>query len=73
MLDHGPEDVLLGREVEVERALGDPGAGGDVVQPRGGEALFGERRHRCGDDLVGPVGLATFELRLSGGGHRSRQ
>lgn len=72
MFDHGPEDVFLGREVEVERPLGDPGAGGDVVQPRGGEALLGEDLHRRGDDLVRSVGFAALELRLSGGKHLSR-
>ena len=51
LADDGAEDVLLGLEIEIERALGDAGAGRDLLDPRAGKALFGEhaaaRPRRC--------------------------
>jgi hypothetical protein len=64
---HRPEQVLLGLEIEIERALRDPGPGGDVVQPRGREALLGEHLQRRGDDLAGPGFTASSPLGLAGG------
>ena len=62
---HGAEQVLLGREVEVDRALADAGRGGDVLQLGRGVAAFGERGEGGGDDLAGPGVLAA------GAGHAS--
>ncbi len=63
---HRPEQVLLGLEIEIERALRDPGPGGDVVQPRGGEALLGKHRQGRGDDLAGPGLAASSPFGLAG-------
>ena len=55
---HRQEQVLLAGEVHVDRALGDPGAGRHVVQPRGGEAFEGELLQRGLEDEARPLGLA---------------
>ncbi|MCP5412489.1 MAG: hypothetical protein H6924_10240 [Alphaproteobacteria bacterium] len=36
------EQRRLAAEVQIDRALGDTGAGGDIVHPRRGKALFGK-------------------------------
>ncbi len=56
--DHGLEQLLLAREVQIERALADAGAGGDVVEPGGAEAALGEDLERGVDDLGGSRVLA---------------
>jgi hypothetical protein len=67
LFHHRSEDVLLGGEIEIDGPLGDPGPGGDVVQPRGGEPLFSEDLEGRRNDLLWPVGLAAFELGFSSG------
>jgi len=57
--------VFLGREVQVEQALGDPGPPGDVVQRGGGDAL-GQEQGPAGREEVG----AALFGRL-GSGHRT--
>ena len=59
LADDGAEQVLLGREVEVDRAFADAGGGGDVFQLGGGEAAVGEQTQRCLDDLAGAGFLAA--------------
>jgi len=51
-----PEQLLLAREVQVDRALGDPGPGGDLIEGRAGNAGFAEDSERCFEDLAGPIG-----------------
>ena len=63
---HGPEDVLLGLEVEIERALRDAGPLRDVLQLGGCEPLLREDRQRRLHDLGRPVGLAPAEFRFAG-------
>src|SRR6266545_2163628 len=46
-------------EVEVDRALGDAGATGDIFELRGREPAVGKDFERRGDDLLGPSVLAT--------------
>ena len=53
------EQLLLAVEVEVERALADAGAGGDVLDPGGGEAASGEALQRRSKDLLRPRLLAA--------------
>ena len=55
----GAEQVLLGGEVEVDRALADPGGGSDVLQLGRGVAAFSERGEGGSDDLAGPRVLAA--------------
>ena len=52
----GAEHVLLGLEIEIERALGEAGAARDL-HPRPGEALLGGGERR-GDDVARPLLLA---------------
>ena len=59
LADHGAEQVLLGREVEVDRALADAGGRGDVLQLGRGVAAFGERGEGGGDDFTRPGVLAA--------------
>src|SRR5258706_15476610 len=61
--DDRSKEVFLGFEVQVERALRDARATGDVVQARGGEALLDENRESRRDDLAGPLTLATTPAR----------
>ena len=42
LLEHGERELLLGGEVEVERALGEPAAGDQLGQRGVGVAAFGE-------------------------------
>ena len=53
------EQLLLAVEVEVERALADPGAGRDVLDPGRGEAALGETLERRRQDLLRPRLLAA--------------
>ena len=55
----GAEQVLLGREVEVDRALADAGGRGDILQLGRGVAALGERGERGGDDFTGSGVLAA--------------
>ena len=67
LADDGAEQFLLGREVEVDRALADAGGGGDVLQLGGGEAAFGEQA-QCGvDDFAGAGGFAPGAAAGRGG------
>ena len=52
------EQALLVAEVEIDRALGDAGAAGDVVEAGRGKAGGGEFFERGGEDRVAPVGLS---------------
>ena len=56
---HRAEQVLLGREVEINRALADARGGGDILQLGRGIAALGERGERGGDDLAGTGILAA--------------
>ena len=60
--DRGPDQFLEHRflvlEVQVDRALGDAGAPGDVVEPRRGKAARDEFIHRRLDDRRAPLGRA---------------
>jgi hypothetical protein len=40
LFDDRPEELLLGLEIQVERALGDAGPRGDLVEARRGEPLL---------------------------------
>ena len=69
---HRLEQVFLAGVVQVQRALADAGARGDVVEPRGGVALLDELVE-CGiEQLAGAGLLAAFPARRlharSGGG-----
>ena len=55
----GAEQILLGREVEVDRALADAGGRGDVLQLGRRVAALGERGEGGGDDLAGSGILAA--------------
>ena len=48
------EQALLVAEVEVDRALGDAGAAGDVVEPGGGKASRGKLLERGGENGRAP-------------------
>ena len=56
---NGTEQILLGREIEVDGALADPGGGGNVLELGGGVATIGERGEGGGDNLTGASLLAT--------------
>ena len=53
--DHLTKELFLVGEVEVDGALGDSGAFGDVLEPGVGEAAFAENFEGGLDDLLGPV------------------
>ena len=55
----GEEQVLLGREVRVDRALGVPGGIGDGVDGRGVEAPGGEQTVRRVHQVLAGPGLAV--------------
>ena len=59
LADHGAEQVLLGREVEVDRALADAGGRRDILQLGRRVAALGEGGERGGDDFTGPGVLAA--------------
>src|SRR5262249_22980473 len=48
------EQALLVAEVEVDRALGDAGAAGNIIEPRGGKAPRGELLPRSSEDGGAP-------------------
>jgi hypothetical protein len=50
--DHLLEERFLVGEVEIDRALGDAGAPGDVVQPSAGEAVLAELLEGGRQDLL---------------------
>lgn len=54
VLDGCDINLFFGAEVQVERAFGDVGLGGDVLCARGGEAFGAEDLQRRGDDLGAP-------------------
>ncbi len=54
------DGLLLGREVAVEGARGDPGGPGDVLGPGGPQALAGEEAGRRAGDLHPGLGLAPL-------------
>ena len=56
LADHALEERELVVEVEIDRRLAEPGALGDVVQPRAGEALFDKEFERGLQDFLGPFG-----------------
>ena len=70
LLEDTLEDLLLGFEVMIDGALGDAGAGGDMVDAGGGEAVGGEEFAGGADDRGDRVGaalsLAGHLLFLSG-------
>lgn len=47
-LDHRLEECFLVLVIEIERALGHAGAGSDIFQACGSEALFDKKLKRCG-------------------------
>ena len=49
------EELFLVREVEIDRAFRDPGATGDIVEPRAGEAALAEDIERGLEDLAGAL------------------
>ena len=51
--DHLPKQRFLVREVEVDGALGEPGALGDILEPRAREAALAEYLERGREDLAG--------------------
>jgi hypothetical protein len=53
--DHLTEELFLVGEVEVDGALGDSGAFGDILESGVGEAAFAENLESGLNDLVGPV------------------
>jgi hypothetical protein len=59
------EQVLLGLVVEVERALADAGAPGDLVQPGAAKPFSAKHLERRGHDLRRPLRLAPPPLRLT--------
>ena len=59
LADDGAEQILLGGEVEVDRAFADAGGGGDVLQLGGGKAAVGEQTQGRLDDLAGAGFLAA--------------
>ena len=59
--DQRLEHRLLAFEVEIDRALGDAGARGDVVHARGGEALFGEQASAASRISGGRASLRRFQ------------
>ena len=67
---HGLEKLLLAREIEEQRALGNPGPGGDLFDAGGGVALFPEEVERGFQQLARTLVLAAAALsgRLGGGG-----
>lgn len=62
LVHRGKEQVLLAREVQVDRALGDAGAGRHVVELGRHEAAAGEFLERRLHDLAGPLLLAPPAL-----------
>ena len=66
MLQDGQDEVVLGREVDVERRLGDLGLGDDAVDADGPEALLVEQPvGRLEDALPGfGSGLRPFHARI---------
>src|SRR5262249_11986109 len=61
---HCLEQLLLAREVEVERAARDPRARGDVVEPRRCKPTLDEALQRRRDDLLRPRLLAPAQAWL---------
>ncbi|MNL35201.1 hypothetical protein D3C87_1572160 [compost metagenome] len=53
-LDDALDQRLLGGEIEIDRALGYPGAPGDVFHLGAGKALLGEHRHGGVEQFVRP-------------------
>ncbi len=53
------EQVFLGREIQVDRALADPGGGSDILELGRRITAFGERGEGGGDDLAGTCVFAT--------------
>src|SRR2546426_1071929 len=58
LAEQGDEDLVLGLEVEVDRAARDARLAGDVRDARVVVAAAGEDADRGGNDLVGLVGIA---------------
>jgi len=59
----GLEQRFLALEVEVECALGDPGAPRHFLEPGGGEAALDENLERGGNDFRGTGRLAALPAR----------
>ena len=62
------EQVDLGGEVPVEQALGDPGLGADVADPRRRETALGEQTHRGLDELALSFAPLLGERSIARGG-----
>ena len=67
---HRLEQFFLVGEVQVERALGDAGARGDVLQARAGVAALDEQLQRGGGDFFRARLLAARPAGLGFGGER---
>ena len=52
LADDGAKQILLCREVQVDRALADASGRGDVLQLGRGVAAFGEGGEGCGHDFA---------------------
>ncbi|MGY3133186.1 hypothetical protein ACVWZM_003868 [Bradyrhizobium sp. USDA 4501] len=69
LLEHRLEHRLLGREVMIDRALGNTRAGGDVVHRRSGEAALAKNAPRRLDDggsgFLAPFGLGCHGASLA--------
>ena len=63
---HLAKELFLVREVEIDGALGEAGALGDVLEPGGGEAALAEHRERGVEDLLRPLLGKAAPARLSG-------
>ena len=63
--DHLPEKLFLVGEVEVDGALGEPGALGDVLQARSREAALAKHSERRGQDLPRPLPREPPPARLN--------
>ncbi|MEO7823325.1 MAG: hypothetical protein ABIS15_06950 [Gemmatimonadaceae bacterium] len=57
------EQLFLAREVLIDRALGDPGPAGDLVESGVGDPGFAESSKRCLEDLAWPVGGLSAPFR----------
>jgi hypothetical protein len=51
-LEHRQEQLLIGGEIRIQRAHGEPGLLGDRVHRRPGVAIAGEHPHRGGDQRL---------------------
>ena len=73
MPDHFAKELFLVGEVEVDRAFGDAGAVGDVLESGLGESALTENFEGGLDDLLGPVlGSSTPLGRFCWGGGGAR-